>query len=65
MAAPVKATAAKVQQRPAESATLVVGALAFLVGKAFNWDAQTVGAVTVLVGAVPSVVTWWDARRKK
>ena len=47
-----------VRRRPAESATLVVGAVAFLLGRAFGWDGDVQGAVTIVVGAVPAGITW-------
>lgn len=46
------------QRRPAETSTIVAAALAGLGAKAFDWDADTVSYVTVLIGFVPAAVTW-------
>lgn len=53
------------QRRPAETTTLVAGAAVYLAGRALGWDGDVQGAVTVLVAAVPSVVTGWQVRRRR
>jgi phage shock protein PspC (stress-responsive transcriptional regulator) len=54
------------ERRPAETATLVTGALVGLGAKVWGWDVDVVAYLTVLVGAVPAGITWcverWRAR---
>lgn len=52
-------------RRPAETGTAVAAAVAFLLGRLLGWDGATQGAVTVLVGALPSGVTWLVELRRR
>lgn len=46
-------------RRPAETTSLVAGAVAFLVCRVAKIDdPTTLGAVTIVVGAIPAGVTW-------
>jgi hypothetical protein len=45
-------------RRPAETGTLVVGAIVGLAAKVWGLDGETVAYLTVVVGAVPSGITW-------
>ena len=54
-----------IQRRPAESVGILAGAVAALLGHLFNWDAETVGYVTIIVGALPAVVTFVVARSRR
>ena len=49
-----------VQRRPAETATGVAGAVAVVLSRllGFDDDPDFMAAVTVLVAAVPTLVTW-------
>lgn len=47
------------RRRPAETATPVVMALAFLIAKLFGVeDVDTVGYIAIAVSFVPAAVTW-------
>ena len=55
----VTATRSLVERRPAESATPVALAVAYLVAQILDVDNdQTVWAIAVLVAFVPAAVTW-------
>lgn len=45
-------------RRPAETTTLVAGAIAGLAAHVFDLDGTTAGYLTVLVGAVPAGITY-------
>jgi hypothetical protein len=45
-------------RRPAETATPIVMAVALLIGKALDADAETVGYIAIVVAFVPAAVTW-------
>lgn len=51
-------------RRPAETTTAIAAALVGLGAKVFEWDAETVSYLTILVGATPSAVTWLVTRRR-
>lgn len=55
----------KVKERPAEIGGGLAGAIAFLIGKGFNLDDDTVLALTLVVGAVPGCITWAVDRFRK
>jgi uncharacterized membrane protein YgaE (UPF0421/DUF939 family) len=64
MAEAVKATQRTARRRPAESTSgtlgVVVGAVVALLG--LSLTAAQVGAIVVLLGFVPALVTWWRTR---
>ena len=45
-------------RRPAETGTLVAGAIALVLGRAFGWDGDVQGAVGVIVAALPAAISW-------
>lgn len=47
-----------VKDHPAETAGPLAMALAFLIGKAFGWDGETVAYIAIVVSFVPAIVTW-------
>jgi hypothetical protein len=47
-----------VQRRPAETATPVAMAVAMLIGRAFDLDADAIGYVAIVVAFVPAGVSW-------
>lgn len=47
-----------VQRRPAEAATPVAMAVAMLIGRGFDLDADTIGYIAIVVAFVPAGVTW-------
>lgn len=53
------------ERRPAETGTLVVGALVGLGAKVWGWDGETVAYLTVLVGAAPAGITWLVERLRR
>lgn len=51
--------AAKVpSRRPAETSTLVAGAVAYFVSRIFHLTAEDTAMLIPLVGALPSAITW-------
>ena len=47
-----------IARRPAEISTAVAAAVAFLLSRAFGWDESVTAALTIVVGAIPTAVTW-------
>jgi hypothetical protein len=47
-----------VAKRPAETAGIVAGAVAYLIGRLFDLNGEDVYALSILVGFVPAAVTW-------
>lgn len=45
-------------RRPAETGTVVAGAIVGLAGKVFDLDGDTMGYLLVLVGALPAGITF-------
>lgn len=45
-------------RRPAETGTVVTGAIVGLAGKVWDLDGDTMGYLLVLVGALPAGITW-------
>ena len=55
-----------VQRRPAETTTLAAAVAAYAAARLGVDDADTVALLALLVGAVPSLVTWLvDQRRQR
>ena len=46
------------QSRPAESGSIAAAAIAYLLGRIFNWDVEVVLNVSLLIGLVPAGITW-------
>ena len=47
-----------VQKRPAETGTVVAGAVAYLIYRIFDLDAQDVMYLTIVLAFVPTAITW-------
>ena len=46
-----------IQRRPAESGTVVVGAVVLLLGRVFDWDGEVQSSVSLLVLAAPALIS--------
>lgn len=47
-----------VTKRPAETTTLVAGAVAYFIYRIFDLNAEDLAYLTILVAFVPTAVTW-------
>lgn len=47
-----------VQRRPAETGTLVAGAVAYFIYRIFDLTAEDLAYLTILVAFVPTAITW-------
>jgi citrate lyase alpha subunit len=61
----MKTPQAKVKQRPAESASVVAGAVVVLAAKAFHCDESVAAALSVIVVALVAPVTTFIVEKAK